>query len=99
MSFGSISVNDKPPVPDLYSTEDGGETWSQVEVPIPVEYEGIFTIAEVPAFDGFQGTLLVNQGPDGDYQGGNVMARFVSVDDGETWTFANLVDPDDMIGR
>jgi hypothetical protein len=99
MSFGSITINDNPPVPDLYRTTDGGETWSQVEVPIPAEYEGIFTIAEVPTFDGSQGTLLVNQGPEGDYQGGNVMARFVSVDEGETWSFANLVDPDDVMER
>jgi hypothetical protein len=36
----------------------------------------------------------VNQGPRGDYQGGKVMARYISLNDGATWTFANLVDPD-----
>jgi len=98
-SFGSITINENPAVPDLYRTTDGGETWSRVEVPIPVEYEGIFTVAESPTFDGTQGTLLVSQGPNGDYQGGEVMARFVSVDEGETWSFANLVDPDNVIER
>ncbi|QKY70770.1 sialidase family protein [Lentibacillus sp. CBA3610] len=99
VSFGSITRNDNPPVPDLYRTADGGESWTQVDVSIPAEYEGIFRVAETPTFDGSQGTLLVNQGPNGDYQGGNVKARFVSVDDGETWSFANLVDPDDVIER
>jgi photosystem II stability/assembly factor-like uncharacterized protein len=99
VSFGSISINENPPAPDLYRTADGGESWDQVEVPIPAEYEGIFTVAEVPTFDGTQGTLLVNQGPNGDYQGGNVMARFISVDDGATWSFANLVDPDDVMEK
>lgn len=99
VSFGSINYENNPPMPDLYRTADGGKTWTQVEVPIPVEYEGIFTVAEIPTFDGSQGTLLVNQGPNGDYQGGKVMARFVSVDDGETWSFANLVDPDNVIER
>ncbi|UJL46195.1 hypothetical protein KFZ58_17860 [Virgibacillus sp. NKC19-16] len=97
LSFGAERRNDQPPLPSLYRTEDGGENWNRVEVPIPAEYHGIFTIAEVPTFDGSQGTLLISQGPNGDYQGGNVKARFVSVDDGATWSFANLVDPDDVI--
>ncbi|MFD1362854.1 WD40/YVTN/BNR-like repeat-containing protein [Lentibacillus salinarum] len=99
VSFGSITRNDHPAVPDLYRTADGGNTWNRVDVPIPAEYEGIFTVTEIPTFDGSQGTMLVNQGPNGDYQGGNVKARFVTVDDGETWSFANLVDPDDVIER
>ncbi|HLR68479.1 MAG TPA: sialidase family protein [Virgibacillus sp.] len=99
VSFGAISRNSNPEVPDLYRTADGGKTWTQVEVPIPTEYKGIFTVAEIPTFDGSQGTLLVKQGPNGDYQGGKVMAKFVSVDDGVTWSFANLVDPDDVMER
>ncbi|WP_141652138.1 hypothetical protein [Paraliobacillus sp. PM-2] len=99
VSFGSFVRNDNPAMPNLYRTDDVGETWTQVDVPIPAEYKGIFTIAETPTFDGTQGTLLVKQGQNGDYQGGKVMAKFVSVDDGKTWSFANLVDPDDVIER
>lgn len=99
VSFGAINVNESPGMPDIYRTADGGNTWSKIEVPIPAEYQGIFTVAETPTFDGSQGTMLVNQGPNGDYQGGNVKAKFVSVDDGATWSFANLVDPDDVIER
>lgn len=71
----------------------------KVEIPIPVEYQGIFTVAEVPTFGENQGVLLVNQGPDGDFQGGEVLARYISVDEGATWFFANLVDPDNRIDK
>ncbi|PLR80110.1 hypothetical protein CVD25_19170 [Bacillus canaveralius] len=54
-------------------------------------------VAQVPTFDGSQGTLLVNQGPNGDYLGGKVLAKFTTIDDGATWFFANLVDPDHVI--
>ena len=97
ISFGSVRENDEPERPSLYRTADGGETWKELEIPIPLEYEGIFLEAEVPTFDGTQGILLVNQGPEGDYQGGNVMARFTSVDEGATWFFSNLADPDNKI--
>jgi photosystem II stability/assembly factor-like uncharacterized protein len=99
ISFGSINVMEQPPRPSLYRTVDGGKSWAEVKVPIPVEYNGIFVEAEVPTFDGSQGTLLVNQGPSGDYQGGKVRARYISQDDGATWTFANLVDPDQVMDK
>ncbi|UOQ92153.1 hypothetical protein MUO14_16875 [Halobacillus shinanisalinarum] len=96
MSFGSVRNNGME-YPSLYRTNDGGKHWDKVELPIPAEYQGIFTVAQVPTFDGSQGTLLVNQGPNGDYQGGNVLARFISIDEGATWSFANLVDPDHVL--
>lgn len=99
ISFGSERRQDQPPHPSLYRTTDGGENWERVEVPIPAEYEGIFTVAQTPTFDGSQGILLVNQGPNGDYQGGKVLARYTSIDEGATWVFSNLVDPDNVIGR
>ncbi|NGY76097.1 oxidoreductase (plasmid) [Bacillus megaterium] len=99
ISFGSKNEMDKQPSPYLFRTSDGGRTWGEVEVPIPSEYQGIFTVAQVPVFDGSQGTLLVNQGPSGDFQGGKVLARFISVDKGVTWNFANLVDPDQVLSN
>ena len=99
ISFGSVRENDEPERPSLYRTADGGENWEELEIPIPLEYKGIFTEAEVPTFDGTQGILLVNQGPTGDYQGGKVMARFTSVDEGATWFFSNLADPDNIIDQ
>ncbi|WP_226038529.1 WD40/YVTN/BNR-like repeat-containing protein [Aquibacillus saliphilus] len=97
ISFSPISENGAPKEPTLYRTVDGGFNWEEVNVPIPTEYKGIFTEAEAPSFDGTQGTLLVNQGPNGDYQGGNVLARYISIDEGETWNFANLVDPENVL--
>ena len=99
ISFGTLNVMDEPGRPSLYRTIDGGKTWAEVDIPIPAEYKGIFVVAEIPTFDGTQGTLLVNQGPSGDYQGGKVLARYISIDEGATWNFANLVDPDNVMGE
>jgi photosystem II stability/assembly factor-like uncharacterized protein len=98
ISFGSFNREGQPPRPWLYRTGDGGNTWEEVAVPIPDEYKGYFTEAEVPVFNGDEGTLLVNQGPNGDYLGGNVLAKFTSYDLGKTWTFAGLVDVDGVLG-
>lgn len=99
VSFGSEQRPNQPPHPLLFRTTDGGENWEQVEVPIPAKYKGIFTVAEIPTFDGSQGTLLVNQGPNGDYQGGKVLARYTTLDEGLTWVFSNLVDPDNIMSK
>jgi hypothetical protein len=98
ISFGSFNWEGQPPRPWLYRTGDGGNTWEEVAIPIPDEYKGYFTEAEVPVFNGDEGTLLVNQGPNGDYLGGNVLAKFTSKDGGKTWTFAGLVDVDGVLG-
>ncbi|RHW43515.1 exo-alpha-sialidase [Neobacillus notoginsengisoli] len=97
ISFGEIRYEGQPPKPNLYRTADGGANWEPVEVPIPEEYLGYFTVAEIPVFNGTEGTLLVNQGPNGDYLGGNVLAKFVSRDQGKTWSFVGLVDPDGVL--
>ncbi|CEG25455.1 WD40/YVTN/BNR-like repeat-containing protein [Bacillus sp. B-jedd] len=97
LSFGELRYEGQPPVPNLYRTSDGGEQWEHIKVPIPEEYMGYFTIAEIPAFKGTEGTLLVNQGPSGDYMGGKVLAKFASKDEGKTWVFTGLVDPDGVL--
>lgn len=99
LSFGILNEMDKAPRPQLFRTGDGGKSWKEATIPIPAEYQEIFVEAQIPIFDGSQGTLLVNQGPNGDFQGGKVMARFISLDKGETWNFANLVDPDGVIAE
>ena len=38
-------------------------------------------------------TLLVSQGADGDYKGGNLMARYESKDLGKTWIYIDQVKP------
>ncbi|MCJ8008615.1 sialidase family protein [Lederbergia wuyishanensis] len=97
ISFGSINIMDQPPRPLLYRTNDGGSNWEEVEVPIPDEYKGIFIVAEAPVFKDGLGILIVNQGPNGDYLGGNVLAKFISEDEGKTWVFSSLVDPNNVL--
>lgn len=99
LSFGELRYEDQPPVPNLYRTTNGGEQWEHIKVPIPEEYKGYFTIAELPSFKGNEGTLLVNQGPSGDYMGGKVLAKFASTDEGKTWVFTGLVDPDGVLSE
>ncbi|GGH84707.1 hypothetical protein JOD43_003125 [Pullulanibacillus pueri] len=96
MSFGSRGT---PAHPIFYRTTNGGKDWTEVQVPIPAKYNGIFTVAEMPTFKEGKGTLLVNQGPNGDFQGGNVLGKFTSKDKGATWQFAGLVDPDHVMGE
>jgi photosystem II stability/assembly factor-like uncharacterized protein len=97
VSFGVYNQEGQPPSPNIYRTNDGGVTWERIEVPIPEEYQGYFKVAEIPTFHGAEGTLLVNQGQDGDYLGGKVLAKFTSQDQGITWSFAGLVDPDGVL--
>lgn len=97
MSFGEYRLENQSPSPYLFRTTDGGANWERIEVPIPDEYQGYFTIAETPTFRGAEGTMLVNQGSLGDYLGGKVLAKFTSQDQGKTWTFAGLVDPDGVL--
>ncbi|MCM3588366.1 hypothetical protein M3182_22050 [Mesobacillus maritimus] len=97
VSYGEYRYESELPVPNLYRTADGGGNWERIEVPIPEEYLGYFTTAEIPTFQGTGGTLLINQGPQGDYFGGNVLAKFHSQDQGKTWSFAGLVDPDGVL--
>ncbi|SDM76975.1 WD40/YVTN/BNR-like repeat-containing protein [Sediminibacillus halophilus] len=97
ISFGEYRTEGNPPVPNLYRTNDGGKNWGRVKIPIPEEYQGYFTQAEIPVIEGDNGTLLVNQGPEGDYLGGSVLAKFSTDDQGKTWSFAGLVDPDGVL--
>lgn len=91
LSFGILN----PEKPDLYYTQDGGTTWSQAQIAIPEQYDKIFVIAETPFKEGVQLVLYINQGPNGDYQGGKIKGKFISTDHGQTWTFESEVDPDE----
>lgn len=77
---------------DLYRTIDGGVTFEQIEAPsveIPLngtEMYNPFDFPEMPFEEDGHLVLYVNQGADGDYNGG-VRAVFHSFDDGLTWEF------------
>lgn len=83
---------------NFYRSEDGGKTFEPIILPVvKQEYIGIivepFIQPETPYFEGGQLFLLVGQGPQGDFKGGTVMAKFKSTDRGKTWSFVELVEP------
>ena len=89
LSYGTIN----PEEPDVYVTQDMGETWIQSQFQIPEEYERIFVQAEVPIKEEDHLSVLVNQGPNGDYKGGIIKGKFISKDNGVNWQFLKEVEP------
>ncbi|MEW4218507.1 WD40/YVTN/BNR-like repeat-containing protein [Rossellomorea marisflavi] len=91
LSYGILN----PEEPDLYVTQDGGQSWVPARIEIPDEYHLIFTTAETPYVEGNDLVLLVNQGSSGDYKGGKVKGKFISKDNGLSWSFQKEVDADE----
>jgi len=91
LSFGTIN----PENPELYVTEDGGKSWSKAVFTMPKKYLKIFVTAEIPTIEGNHLAVFVNQGPNGDYEGGKVKGKFISEDNGRTWVFSEEVQPDE----
>lgn len=91
LSFGILN----PEEPDLHVTEDGGKSWSNATVNIPDRYQKIFVMAEVPFKEEDHLAVYVNQGPNGDYEGGMVKGKFISEDQGLTWSFTEEVQPNE----
>lgn len=85
LSFGFIN----PDKPQLYVTQDSGTTWHEAHVQVPEEYKDIFLIAETPFKEEEEHlAVLINQGPSGDYLGGKVKGKFISMDNGKSWEFS-----------
>jgi hypothetical protein len=91
LSYGTIN----PEEPDVYMTQNGGDTWTQAQFDIPEKYDRIFVQAEEPIKEKDYLSVLVNQGPNGDYAGGKVKGKFISEDNGLTWKFLMEVEPDE----
>jgi len=91
LSFGTIN----PEEPELHVTQDGGNTWSEAIINIPEKYHQIFVSAETPVKEGDHLTVLINQGPHGDYKGGSVKGEFISNDNGKTWDLSKEVQPNE----
>jgi len=84
LSFGILN----PLEPTLYVTQDGGNSWSPAVVTIPEKYHQIYVMAETPFEEEEHLAVHINQGPNGDYQGGKVKGKFISNDNGKTWEFS-----------
>lgn len=91
MSFGSTGAT------EYYRTTDGGSNWDTFEVELPGIYKDVFSVMESAEFDGDQIVMQMGQGTNGDYYGGNVKARLVSDDNGESFEMTGLIDPDDVM--
>ncbi|MCR8849307.1 glycoside hydrolase [Rossellomorea sp. SC111] len=91
LSFGILN----PEEPDLHLTHDGGNSWNKAAMEIPDQYKRIFVMAEVPFKEGDHLAAYVNQGPNGDYKGGKIKGKFISEDQGRTWSFQEEVQPDE----
>ncbi|MDF2857382.1 MAG: oxidoreductase [Neobacillus sp.] len=84
LSFGILN----PVEPDLLVTQDGGNSWSAAAVIIPEKYHQIFVMAETPFKEEERLAVYINQGYNGDYEGGKVKGKFISNDNGKTWEFS-----------
>ncbi|MBD7945094.1 oxidoreductase [Psychrobacillus sp. Sa2BUA9] len=91
LSFGILN----PEEPDLHVTQDGGASWREANINIPEKYNKIFVLAEVPFKEDDYLAVYINQGPNGDYQGGKVKGKFISNDNGKTWEFLMEVTPNE----
>jgi len=91
LSFGTIN----PTEPDLYVTQDAGDSWKKADILIPEKYQEIFVMAETPLKEEDHLAMLINQGPNGDYEGGKVKGKFLSKDHGLTWKFLMEVHPNE----
>ncbi len=87
LSFGILN----PEEPDLHVTQDGGNSWNNATVNIPDQYHRIFVMAEAPFKEDDHLAVYINQGPNGDYKGGNIKGKFISNDLGRTWNFKEEV--------
>lgn len=91
LSYGNINPNE----PDLYVTQDGGNSWIKANINIPDQYNEIFVQSEMPFKEEDHLAVYINQGPNGDYEGGKVKGKFLSNDNGETWEFSMEVKPNE----
>lgn len=92
LSYGTIN----PEIPDVFVTQDGGKSWKQAQFNMPPQYMRVFVQAEDPEKHEDHLTVLLNQGPNGDYEGGKVKGEFRSEDNGLTWEFSREVQPDEQ---
>ncbi|MFC4401689.1 WD40/YVTN/BNR-like repeat-containing protein [Gracilibacillus xinjiangensis] len=90
MSYGMIN----PQEPELYVTNNAGETWKEAVFHMPSKYDRVFVMPNTPYKEKDHLAMLVDQGPNGDYMGGLIQGKFISTDNGLTWTFAEEVEPE-----
>lgn len=88
IGFASSEVGFLVKGESLYRTEDGGKTWEEQDVFHNPQYPQ----PQAPVFtDEKNGTIIVNQGPNGDLGDGSHVMQYTTSDAGKTWTFDQQV--------
>ena len=91
----------------LYRSEDGCKTYNKVKLPTSKvagdlekdeskwaeKWNMIYDTPEIPFFENNILNLNVGQGSDGDYEGGNLYAKYISNDLGKTWNYKEQFKP------
>lgn len=82
---------------NFYRTEDGGKSFAPIIIPaVKQSWMGTtlepFIQSETPYVEDGKLFLLVGQGPQGDFMGGIMSAKYKSDDQGKTWYFVELVE-------
>lgn len=91
----------------LYRSEDGCKSYNEVNLPTykvagdleedktkwEKRWKEIYDTPEMPFFENSELILNVGQGSDGDYEGGNLYAKYISKDLGKTWEYKEQFKP------
>ncbi|SHI95253.1 hypothetical protein SAMN02745163_01094 [Clostridium cavendishii DSM 21758] len=88
--IGFLCYKSEDKYPNIQYTVDKAETWQNLKLQVPSEYEGKLTEAMSPIFEGSKGTLVVKQNKDGGL-GANKAGKFISEDYGLTWKFDSII--------
>ncbi|MCQ4086414.1 hypothetical protein [Saccharibacillus sp. JS10] len=86
---GWIAIdNDQPGEPNIYSTQDGGVSWSVAEMKIPADFRQARFEPKTPIlFDGTQlGIYIAQTGYAADRHDVNPLLFYVTADGGKTWS-------------
>lgn len=91
----------------FYRTADGGQSFTVPHLPLPPAPEGweeeywrqVFVSPGAPCWEEGQLVLLVGQGEDGDYEGGQVCAKYRSGDLGLSWEYVGTEMPPEVVGE
>ena len=82
---GFVTIRDSE-TPDIWRTEDGGETWEQQKLSDVPEY---YTMAYAPGIQGDILCLYVGMEDYSEYGGSK--AKYESTDEGRTWEYKGIV--------
>ncbi len=95
------SLSKDESIGNLYRTEDGGKTYTEILfqegeilekiVDYQPTWSTVYDTPEVPHYNEGVLTVLVSQGSDGDYKAGRTLARYTSDDLGKTWKYIDQV--------